>query len=85
MAAVVTANAPNVLQFGIVEVRVTTPASIAGPVQFGTAAFGPSVATANVSAPVVVALDQIEVGGNQIDGCTPFHECGRGCWKDRVD
>lgn len=68
----VTANVPNVLQFGIVEVRVTTPASLAGPVQFGTAAFGPSVATANVSAPVVVALDQIEVGGNQIDGCTPF-------------
>lgn len=68
----VTANVPNVLQFGIVEVRVTTPASLAGPVQFGTAAFGPSVATVNVSAPVVVALDQIEVGGNQIDGCTPF-------------
>ena len=68
----VTTNVPNVLQFGIVEVRVTTPASLAGPVQFGTAAFGPSVATANVSAPVVVALDQIEVGGNQIDGCTPF-------------
>ena len=68
----VTANVPNVLQFGIVEVRVTTPATLAGPVQFGTAAFGPSVATANVSAPVVVALDQIEVGGNQIDGCTPF-------------
>ncbi len=68
----VTANSPNVLQFGIVEVRVTTPANLAGPVQFGTAAFGPSVATVNVSAPVVVALDQIEVGGNQIDGCTPF-------------
>ncbi|HZI62915.1 MAG TPA: PA domain-containing protein [Pyrinomonadaceae bacterium] len=68
----VTANVPNVLQFGIVEVRVTTPATLAGPVQFGTAVFGPSVATVNVSAPVVVALDQIEVGGNQIDGCTPF-------------
>jgi hypothetical protein len=68
----VTAGVPNVLQFGIVEVRVTTPANLAGPVQFGTAAFGPSVATANVSAPVVVALDEIEVDGNQIDGCTPF-------------
>src|SRR5687768_18450794 len=68
----VTAGVPNVLSFGIVEVRVTSPASISGPVQFGTAAFGPSVATVNVSAPVVVALDEIEVGGNQIDGCTPF-------------
>ena len=68
----VTAGVPNVLSFGIVEVRVAAPASIAGPVQFGTAAFGPSVASSNVSAPVVVALDDIEVGGNQIDGCSPF-------------
>ena len=70
--AFVTAGVPSVLQFGIVEVRVATPASIAGPVQFGTAAFGPTVAASNVSAPVVVALDAIEVGGNQIDGCSPF-------------
>src|SRR5687768_16425864 len=68
----VTAGAPSVLQFGIVEVRTTAPAAIAGPVQFGTAAFGPSVASVNISAPLLVALDQIEVGGNQIDGCTPF-------------
>ena len=68
----VTAGVPSVLQFGIVEVRSTTPASIAGPYQFGTAAFGPSVASSNVSANVVVALDAIEVNGNQIDGCSPF-------------
>jgi hypothetical protein len=68
----VTTGVPNVLQFGIVEVRVTTPANLAGPLQFGSAAFGPSVATSNVSGSVVVALDEIEVGGNQIDGCTPF-------------
>ena len=68
----VTAGAPSVLQFGIVEVRTTAPAAIAGPVQFGTAAFGPSVASVSISAPLLVALDQIEVGGNQIDGCTPF-------------
>jgi len=68
----VTASVPSVLQFGIVEVRSTTPASIAGPYQFGTAAFGPTVASSNISANVVVALDAIEVGGNQIDGCSPF-------------
>lgn len=68
----VTAASPSVLEFGIVEVRVTAPAAISGPLQFGTAAFGPSVASANISAPLLVALDQIEVGGNQIDGCTPF-------------
>lgn len=68
----VTAGVPSVLQFGIVEVRVTSPANLAGPLQFGQAVFGPTVANSNVSAPVVVALDQIEEGGNQIDGCTPF-------------
>jgi hypothetical protein len=68
----VTAGVPNVLEFGIVEVRVASPANIAGPVQFGAAAFGPTVANSNVSAPVVVALDAIEVDGNQIDGCSPF-------------
>ena len=70
--AFVTAGVPSVLQFGIVEVRATTPASIAGPYQFGTAAFGPSVLTANVSAQVVVALDAVEAGGNGIDGCSPL-------------
>lgn len=68
----VTAASPSMLQFGIVEVRVTAPASISGPLQFGTAAFGPTVESANISAPLLVALDTIEVGGNQIDGCTPF-------------
>jgi hypothetical protein len=69
----VTAGVPSVLQFGIVEVRVATPASIAGPVQAGGAAFGPTVASSNISGvPVVVALDAIEVGGNGIDGCSPF-------------
>jgi hypothetical protein len=70
--AFVTAGVPNVLSLGIVEVRSTTPASIAGPYQFGAAAFGPTVASSNVNANVVVALDAIEVGGNQIDGCSPF-------------
>ncbi len=32
---------PNVLSFGSPKVQVTTPASIAGAYQFGTAAFGP--------------------------------------------
>ena len=68
----VTANVPNVLELGLVQVRSTTPSSIAGPYQFGAAAFGPTVATANVLAQVVAAEDAIEVGGNQIDGCSPL-------------
>ena len=74
--AFVTAGVPSVLNFGIVEVRVTNPAAIAGPVQFGGAAFGPTVASSIVSAPVVAALDAIEVGGNQIDGCSPLTNAG---------
>ena len=74
--AFVTAGVPSVLNFGIVEVRVTNPASIAGPGQFGTAAFGPTVASSIVSAPVVAALDAIEIGGNQIDGCSPLTNAG---------
>jgi hypothetical protein len=71
--AFVTAGVPSVLQFGIVEVRVNTPAAISGPVQFGTAAFGPSVATATVfGADVVPAVDAVEAGGTSTDGCSPF-------------
>ncbi|HKR14064.1 MAG TPA: PA domain-containing protein [Pyrinomonadaceae bacterium] len=68
----VTAGVPNVLLLGSAEVRVTNPAPIAGVFQFGTAAFGPAVGNPNVSSDVVAAVDAIEVGGTDTDGCSPF-------------
>ena len=75
--AFVTAGVPNVLSLGSLEVRVNTPASIAGVVQFGSAAFGPTVASSNVSANIVAVTDAVEVGGTATDGCTaPFTNAG---------
>lgn len=68
----VTAGVPNVLLLGSPEVRVTNPAPIAGVFQFGTAAFGPAVGNPNVSSDVVAAVDAVEVGGTDTDGCSPF-------------
>lgn len=70
--ATVTANVPSVLLFGSPEVRVNSPAVIAGPYQFGTAAFGPPIGTPNVTADIVAAVDAVEVGGTSTDGCSPF-------------
>jgi hypothetical protein len=72
----VTAGVPNVLLLGTPEVRVTTPAPIAGVFQFGTAAFGPTVTNSNVSADIVAAVDEVEVGGTDTDGCSPFSNAG---------
>lgn len=68
----VTAGVPQVLAFGSPEVRVTQPPSIAGPYQFGTAAFGPNIGNPTVLANVVAAVDAVEVGGTSTDGCSPF-------------
>ncbi len=68
----VTAGVPNVLSFGSLEVRVTSPAPISGVVQFGTAAFGPLVTASVVSGNVVAAVDAAEVGGTTTDGCSPL-------------
>jgi len=72
----VTAGVPNVLLLGSPEVRVTTPAPIAGVFQFGTAAFGPPIGTPNISSDIVAADDAVEVGGTSTDGCTPFSNAG---------
>ena len=52
------------------------PASIAGPFQFGTAAFGPAIGNPSVSANVVAVADAVEVGGTDTDGCSPFSNAG---------
>ena len=67
----VNADVPLVLSPGSPEVRVLTPAAIAGAYQFGTAAFGPALGSPNVSASVVAALDAADPGGpTTTDGCT---------------
>jgi hypothetical protein len=68
----VAAGVPNVLSPGSPEVRVTAPAAIAGTYQFGTAAFGPSLGNPDVVAPIVAAVDAVEVGGTSTDGCSPL-------------
>lgn len=67
------ADLPDVLQLGSPEVRVTAPSSIAGPYQFGTAQFGPSVGNPNVAGEVVAAIDAADAAGpTTTDGCSPF-------------
>lgn len=68
----VTAGVPSVLSYGSPGVAVTAPPAIAGPYQFGTAAFGPTIGNPDVSAPVVAAEDAVEAGGTATDGCSPF-------------
>jgi hypothetical protein len=68
----VTAGVPSVLVLGSPGVTVTNPIAIAGPYQFGTAAFGPLIGNPNVSAEIVAAQDVAEVGGTTTDGCSPL-------------
>ncbi len=67
----VTSGVPSVLVFGSPGVQVANPAAIAGPYQFGSAAFGPLVGNPNVSANVVAAVDAADVAGPATtDGCS---------------
>jgi hypothetical protein len=69
----VTNGVPLVLSFGSPEVRVLTPAAIAGTYQFGTAAFGPQIPNllAPIAGPVVAAQDAANAAGpSTTDGCT---------------
>jgi len=69
----VTANVPNVLVFGSPDVRVNSPAAIAGPYQFGTAGFGPPLGSPSVTADVVEAVDPADAAGPATnDGCSAF-------------
>jgi len=68
----VTAGVPKVLVFGSPTVQADAPATIAGQFQFGTAAFGPLLGNPNVSASVIPAVDAVDAGGTDTDGCTPF-------------
>ncbi|HKO61486.1 MAG TPA: PA domain-containing protein [Pyrinomonadaceae bacterium] len=69
----VTTKAPYVLLFGSPEVKILTPAAIAGQKQFGTAAFGTpiSLLAAPVTGTVVAAVDAADVAGPATtDGCS---------------
>jgi PA domain len=72
-APTVTAAVPSVLVLGSPAVRVNSPAAIAGPYQFGTAAFGPPLGSPNVTANVVAAVDPADAAGPATtDGCSAF-------------
>jgi hypothetical protein len=68
----VRAGVPQVLAFGSPFVQITSPSSIAGSYQFGTAGFGPRIGEPDVLAQVVAAVDAVESGGSSTDGCSPF-------------
>src|SRR5262245_51159391 len=69
----VTADIPQVLQFGSPEVRVVAPVAIQGLYQFGTAAFGRPIGQPNVFGLVVAAQDDANAAGPATtDGCTAF-------------
>jgi hypothetical protein len=68
----VTAGVPAVLSLGSPNVTVFFPFSIAGPYQFGQAAFGPRIGSPNVYSHIVAAEDAVETGGTSTDGCSPF-------------
>ena len=69
----VTAGVPDVLLFGSPEVRILTPAAIAGPYQFGTAAFGTPITNlpSAVVGSIVAAVDAADAAGPATtDGCS---------------
>jgi hypothetical protein len=74
---ILNAGVPNVLNYGSPTVGINTPAILAGPYQFGTAAFGPLLGNPNVTAEVVAAVDVAEPlddlpAGTTTDGCSAF-------------
>ncbi len=73
----VTTDVPAVLSLGSPEVRVLAPPSVAGPYQFGTAAFGPAIGSPSVTGNVVAAVDAADAAGpTTTDGCSPFTNAG---------
>ena len=75
----VTSNVPSVLSLGSPRVEVLAPSNIAGQLQFGTAAFGPTIGNPSVlNESVVAAVDVVEpappggAAGTTTDGCSPF-------------
>jgi len=54
-------------------VRITSPASIAGLYEFGTASFGAVLTSPGISGQVVAAVDPADgAGPTTTDGCSPF-------------
>lgn len=75
--ATVTAAVPSVLSFGSPEVRILTPAAIAGAYQFGTAAFGAPLSSPGITAQVIDAQDEANAAGpTTTDACTPLTNAG---------
>jgi hypothetical protein len=80
-APLLNAGVPKVLNYGSPTVGVNSPAVIAGPYQFGTAAFGPALGNPTVTSDIVAAGDVAEPlddlpAGTTTDGCSPFSNSG---------
>ena len=76
-----TTAVPQVLVLGSPELRVLTPGALVGSYQFGTAAFGPTIAQQSVlGATVVPAIDAANAAGPATtDGCTTLQQCSGRC------
>jgi hypothetical protein len=73
----VTASVPSVLSPGTPELRVLSPAPVAGTYAVGVAQFGPALSSPGVLGPLVVGLDPADAAGPlTTDGCTAFTNAG---------
>ena len=79
----VSAGVPRVLFFGSPELKILSPALIAGPYQFGTAAFGPPIGSPGVTA-LFGRGGSIECcGPGTTDACTPVTNAASVAGKSR--
>ncbi|HYV19890.1 MAG TPA: thrombospondin type 3 repeat-containing protein [Verrucomicrobiae bacterium] len=73
----VNSEVPGVLAFGLPNLRVNAPGSIAGSYAVGEAQFGPLLTNAGVSGDIVQALDAANAGGpTTFDACTAITNAG---------
>ena len=64
-------SVPIVLSNGVPQMKVFTPASVAGNYEVGTASFGPALSATGVSGQIVQALDAANASGpTTTDACT---------------
>jgi hypothetical protein len=69
----VTGAVPGVLSLGTPLLKITSPPSISGAYQVGTASFGPQLASPGVTGNVVQALDPADASGpTTFDACSPL-------------
>ncbi|HZF08520.1 MAG TPA: PA domain-containing protein [Thermoanaerobaculia bacterium] len=69
----VTAKVPTTLAAGTPLLAISAPASLAGNLSVGTAAFGPPLASPGLTGSIVAGLDPADgAGPSTLDGCSAF-------------